>query len=63
MTVTSALHWSQGVSREKARVPGCVAPLGLGETSACPALSGGKGTRLALEAINTEQLVNDFIAG
>lgn len=34
-----------------------------GEAICCPALSGGKGTRLALEAINTEQLVDDFIVG
>lgn len=33
------------------------------EAICCPALSGHKGTRSTLEAINTEQLVDDFIAG
>lgn len=33
------------------------------EAICCPALSGGKGMRSTLEAINTEQLVDDFIAG
>lgn len=33
------------------------------EAICCPALSGGKGMRSTLEAINAEQLVDDFIAG